>query len=83
MRIDQAIAAGVILGVGMGGFVDGFLFRMILRWHHMLSNIIPPNTMGGVHTNMLWDGLFYAFIWLVTLVGIFMLWNAAKKLSQN
>jgi uncharacterized membrane protein len=34
--------------------------------------------MAGVHANMLWDGLFHAFTWLVTLVGIFMLWNAAK-----
>jgi uncharacterized membrane protein len=51
---------------------------MILRWHHMLSNIIPPNTMTGVHANLLWDGLFHAGAWLVTLVGIFMLWNAAK-----
>src|SRR5262245_7109378 len=78
MKIDQVTAAGVILGVGMGGFVNGFLFHMILRCHHMLSNITPPNTMAGVHANMLWDGLFHAFTWLVTLVGIFMLWNAAK-----
>jgi|SRR5688572_25492937 len=78
MKIDQATAAGVVFGIGLGGAMDVFLFRMILRWHHMVSNIIPPNTAAAVRANLLWDGFFHAFTWIVTLIGILMLWNAAK-----
>ena len=83
MRVNHAIAAGVVLGFGMGGFVDGILLHMILRWHHMLSNIVPPNTMAGLHTNMLWDGLFHVLTWGVTLVGIFMLWNTTRRYAER
>jgi uncharacterized membrane protein len=82
-KMNQAIAAGVVLGFGMGGFVDGILLHMILRWHHMLSNIIPPDTMAGIHTNMLWDGIFHVFTWSVTLVGIFMLWNVSRQHAER
>ncbi|MFH9118580.1 DUF2243 domain-containing protein [Streptomyces globisporus] len=27
---------GIILGVGLGGFVDGILLHQLLQWHHML-----------------------------------------------
>ena len=30
-----------------------------------------------MHINMVWDGLFHAVVWLVTLVGVFLLWSAA------
>jgi uncharacterized membrane protein len=79
MKVNPFTAAAVTIGIGMGGFVDGFLLHMILRWHHMLSNIIPPTTMEGIHANMLWDGLFHAFTWLVTLTGVFMLWSAMRR----
>jgi len=34
------IAAGIFLGLGLGGFVDGILLHQILQWHHMLSNVM-------------------------------------------
>jgi uncharacterized membrane protein len=79
MKINQAKAAGIVLGVGLGGFVDGILLHMILRWHHMLSNVVPPDTMAGIHTNMMWDGMFHVLTWTITLLGIFMLWNLARS----
>lgn len=75
----EAAAAGIVLGIGMGGFVDGILLHMIIKWHHMVSNWVPPTTMEGMHVNMTWDGLFHAFTWIVTLIGIFMLWSAARN----
>ncbi len=27
-----------ILGVGLGGFVDGIVLHQVLQWHHMLSS---------------------------------------------
>ncbi|MCK1539441.1 DUF2243 domain-containing protein, partial [Bradyrhizobium sp. 176] len=31
------ISAGVLLGLGLGGFFDGIVFHQLLQWHHMLS----------------------------------------------
>jgi uncharacterized membrane protein len=70
-------AAGVLLGVGLGGFVDGIVLHQILQWHNMLSNVLPPHTMENMRVNMLWDGVFHAVVWVVTLAAVFMLWSAA------
>jgi uncharacterized membrane protein len=29
----RASAAGVLLGIGLGGFVDGIVLHQILQWH--------------------------------------------------
>ena len=55
------IAAGTLLGIGMGGFVDGILFHQILQVHNMLSAKYPPTTLVNAEINMVWDGLFHAF----------------------
>ena len=68
------VKAGVVLGVGLGGFVDGIVLHQIAQWHNMGSAIVPPVTMEAMSQNMRWDGLFHAAVWLVTLVGIYLLW---------
>lgn len=68
--------AGVLLGVGLGGFADGIALHQIAQWHNMLSNVLPPDTMDAMRVNMLWDGVFHAFTWAVMLAGLFLLWNA-------
>lgn len=73
----KATAAGILLGIGMGGFVDGIVLHQIFQWHNMVSNWIPPTTMEAMSINMVWDGIFHALVWFVTLAGIFMLWSAA------
>lgn len=73
------LSAGVLLGTGMGGFVDGILLHQILQWHHMLSSWIAPTDLVGLKVNMVWDGLFHAFTWLTTLVGLGLLWRAGGR----
>lgn len=73
------VSAGMLLGVGLGGFVDGILFHQILQWHNMLSSRIPPTDLVAMKTNMLWDGLFHAFTWLTTAVGLGRLWRAGQR----
>ena len=73
----KAATAGILLGIGLGGFVDGIALHQILQWHNMLSNWLPPTTMDAMQRNMVWDGLFHALVWLVTLLGVFLLWSAA------
>jgi uncharacterized membrane protein len=70
------ISSAVLLGVGLGGFVDGILLHQILQWHHLLSSRVPPVDVVSIEVNMLWDGLFHAFTWIVTAVGLGLLWRA-------
>src|SRR5687768_11691614 len=73
------IAPGTLLGVGLGGFIDGILFHQILQWHNVLSSVVLPNDLVAMKYNMVYDGLFHAFTWIVTAVGLALLWRAGQK----
>ncbi len=73
------LTAGVVLGIGLGGFADGIVLHQIAQWHNMGSAILPPHTVETVSQNMVWDGLFHLATWLITLGGVFMLWSAAQS----
>ena len=80
-RIDRRplIAAAFLLGVGLGGFVDGILFHQILQLHNMLSATRPVVDLVSAEINMFWDGLFHAFTWTMTALGLALLWRAAGR----
>ncbi|WP_369215183.1 DUF2243 domain-containing protein [Streptomyces flavofungini] len=70
---------GILLGVGLGGFVDGILLHQLLRWHHMLTSTdtdrigvkyYPADTVPGLEMNTVWDGIFHAVCWLAVLLGL-------------
>jgi uncharacterized membrane protein len=73
------LAAGMLLGTGMGGFVDGILLHQLLQWHNMLSSWLPPTDLVSMKVNMVWDGLFHAFTWLMTALGVGLLWRAGQR----
>lgn len=73
------VLAGHLLGCGMGAFFDGILLHQILQWHSMLSSVRAPVDLVSMKYNMLWDGLFHAFAWLVTAAGVGVLWSGARK----
>jgi uncharacterized membrane protein len=77
------MAAATVLGIGLGGFIDGIALHQILQWHEMLSNKIPPTTYVGKSVNMFWDGIFHAFTLLVTLTGVILLWNLLRRKDIN
>ena len=79
VRRTPLVAAGLLLGAGLGGFVDGILLHQILQWHNMLSSQLPPDTLVRAKINMYWDGLFHAAVWVLTVVGLAMLWAAAGR----
>ncbi|MEV7646569.1 DUF2243 domain-containing protein [Arthrobacter sp. NPDC089319] len=75
---------GIVLGVGLGGFVDGILLHQILQWHHMLTSAdtanidvgsYPATTVHGLQMNTLWDGLFHTVTWLAVLIGLGLLYS--------
>ncbi len=74
---------GTVLGVGLGGFVDGILLHQVLQWHHMLSSTdtdnigipyYPVTTVPGLQMNTMWDGFFHTFTWLCVLTGLGLLY---------
>lgn len=73
------ISAGVFLGIGLGGFVDGIVFHQILQVHNMLSNRIPPNDLVSAKVNMTWDGYFHAAVWMMTAFGLYLLFRAGQR----
>jgi uncharacterized membrane protein len=75
----RLIAAGLALGIGLGGFLDGILLHQILQAHNMLSAKLPPTSLVNVEINMFWDGVFHLVCWIVTAVGLAMLWNVARR----
>lgn len=74
------LTTSIILGIGVGGFIDGIVFHQILQWHEMLSNRIPPTDYVGKSVNMFWDGIFHAFTLIVSFAGMVLLW---KLLHRN
>lgn len=79
LRRGPLLAAGLLLGIGMGGFVDGIVFHQILQLHNMLSNHIPPNDLISAKVNMTWDGYFHAAVWVITAIGLYLLFQAGKR----
>lgn len=73
------ISAGLLIGIGMGGFVDGIVFHQLLQTHNMLSAKVPKTSIVNMEINMVWDGLFHAFTWLTTALGIALLWRAGRR----
>ncbi len=69
------ILPGLLLGVGLGGFVDGILLHQIVQWHHMLTSEgnYPATTVAGLEINTLWDGLFHATTYIATAAGLLIL----------
>jgi uncharacterized membrane protein len=81
---ERIALPGSILGVGLGGFVDGILLHQLLQWHHMLSSTdtdnigirdYPVDTVPGLRMNTLWDGLFHTVTWLAVLIGLGLLYS--------
>jgi uncharacterized membrane protein len=70
--------SGITLGFGFGGLFDGFFFHAILQWHHMLSNVVPPTNMHGMIVNMVADGVFDGFCWVVLVVGVVLAYKDGK-----
>jgi uncharacterized membrane protein len=62
---------GLLLGIGLGGFIDGIVLHQILQWHHMLTGTgeHPMTTVAGLETNTLVDGFFHLFTWVCVAAG--------------
>jgi uncharacterized membrane protein len=80
---------GVVLGVGLGGFLDGILLHQLLQWHHLLTSTntdnigvkyYNPKTVPGLEMNTVWDGVFHTVCWIAVLAGLAILY---ARITEN
>jgi uncharacterized membrane protein len=76
---SSVFGPGVLLGVGLGAFVDGIVLHQLLRWHHLLSSRLGAS----LTANLIADGVFHAGAWLAVLVGVLWLWRRSRQTHVN
>lgn len=73
-------SAGILLGLGLGGFFDGIVLHQVLQWHHMLTSAgYPADSVDNLRINTLWDGLFHSTTYVFVALGLVSLWRAARR----
>lgn len=70
---ERVLGPGLLLGIGLGGFVDGIVLHQILQWHHLL-------TERGYSTQVqiTADGFFHSATWVAVLAGLLWLWQRLR-----
>ena len=65
-------APAILLGAGLGGFLDGIVLHQVLQWHHLLTDTgdHPATTVEGLEANTLADGLFHLGAWGFVAAGL-------------
>jgi uncharacterized membrane protein len=75
---------GFLMGMGLGGFIDGIVLHQILQWHHLLTGDRggePADTVAGLEANTLADGFFHLATWILVAVAAAMtvrLWQRGE-----
>jgi uncharacterized membrane protein len=72
-------SAGILFGLGLGGFFDGIVLHQLLQWHHMLSSWYPIDSIENLKLNTLWDGIFHSTTYVFVVLGLFILWRSAHR----
>ncbi len=59
-----------VMGLALGGFIDGIAMHQILQWHHMLTDTgeHPAGSVAGLEDNTLADGFFHLSTWVLVVV---------------
>jgi uncharacterized membrane protein len=78
MRYARIRNAALLLGIGLGGFLDGTVLHQIAHWHQMLSAQVAPETIEAMRRNMSADGWFHFAAWGVTFAGVLVLWSGIR-----
>jgi uncharacterized membrane protein len=76
---DFPISAGILFGLGLGGFFDGIILHQVLQWHHMLTDAgYPATSVENLKINTLWDGLFHTATYIFVVLGLVVLWGQQR-----
>ena len=75
------VSAGILFGLGLGGFFDGIVLHQVLQWHHMLSGWYPITDLASLELNTRWDGVFHSTTYLFVIAGLFLLCGRPRRIS--
>lgn len=74
------VSAGILFGLGLGGFFDGIVLHQLLQWHHMATSAgYPADSIENLKFNTLLDGLFHAATYIFVVLGLVILWRHARR----
>lgn len=71
---ERSVASGVLMGIGVAGFIDETIFHQILHWHHFYDK-------GTAVAGLMSDGFFHAGSWICVVAGIFMFADLQRRLA--
>ena len=73
------LSAGLLFGLGLGGFFDGIVLHQLLQWHHLVTSAgYPPDTVENLKINTFWDGVFHGATYLFVAAGLAILWRRSR-----
>ena len=75
----HALLGAGIFGFGFSGLIDVLLLHHVLQWHHLVSAIYPMDTLDGLRTNVLADGLFSIGMVVIAGIGAGVVWRAERR----
>ena len=77
MPLPAAHRPLMLVGFGLGAFLDGIVLHQVLQWHHLVEQRVPADDLSGLQANTLADGLFHLASWVIVLVGV--LWAVRRR----
>lgn len=83
LKLKRQVAGGTLLGVGLGGVLNGILLNQIFQLNHTLSGTVFTDSVLNIQFNMFWDGIVMAGAWLIAIIGLSVLWSGVKKESAH
>jgi uncharacterized membrane protein len=84
MKSTSLLRAGIVLGLGLGGFLDGIVLHQILGWHHLVctTETCQPVSIEDLQRQTQQDGFFHLATWTLTAAGVVLLFRAGREKPQ-
>jgi uncharacterized membrane protein len=68
----RSMLCGVLIGIGVAGFIDEAVFHQLLHWHHFYDLSTPS-------WGLISDGLFHAGSWFCMVSGLFLFADLRRR----
>lgn len=79
MITRRALVSAGVFGFGFSGLIDVIVLHHILQWHHLVSGMYPMDTVDGLQTNLLADGLFLLMMVIIMGIGAGLVWQSERR----